>query len=500
MSTSINNVINVALLPEGRLAGRDNANVVAIITSSQEGPLSSGQRYKQYSSPAEVAEDWGSLSPVYQHALALFGTRPNPTNVGGAFLVGYWRASSEDVPASAARLSGAELNQAALIGQVQGISDGAFSVEIDGVAVPVTGLDFTTAVTLDDVAELIDGALDADGSASIEGGRLVITSPTTGAGSTITLASPPAGGTDVSSVLMLSAGTGAAAIDGQEASTLPAETMVEAATALKAAVNVKGMSFIDGGTSADALALAQWAQGNSVLVYDVFSDPGNLEVDAANVVWQITRAGLSNYRMLYSAAGNRLFATAYMARTHTVNFNGENTAITMHLKELPIAPEDYSQADITAAKRVGLDIYTSIKDAPVVLTSGANDFVDNPYNLMAYVDAVQTDMFNLLKGTATKIPQTLRGTGQMVDAAEKTTRGFVRAGVFAPGAWSSPDTFGDFDTFMRAIETAGFYVVIGSLADQPQADRQERLAPVMQIAVKNSGAIHNADIIINFNR
>src|SRR5690606_32215542 len=123
----------------------------------------------------------------------------------------------------------------------------------------------------------------------------------------------------------------------------------------------------------------------------------------------------------------------------------------------------------------------------------------NRYNIIGYIDAVQTDMFNLLKGTATKIPQTRRGVNQLIDQGERTTRQFVRAGVFAPGEWSSPDSFGDLDTFKQNIRDNGFYWLAGALADQPQADRAARKSPVLQAAVKNAGAVHSADIIINFN-
>jgi len=71
--------------------------------------------------------------------------------------------------------------------------------------------------------------------------------------------------------------------------------------------------------------------------------------------------------------------------------------------------------------------------------------------------------------------------------------------VFAPGTWSSPDYFGDRETFERNIEENGFYWIAGALADQPQSDRQVRKSPVLQGAVKNAGAIHSASIIINFN-
>ena len=188
-----------------------------------------------------------------------------------------------------------------------------------------------------------------------------------------------------------------------------------------------------------------------------------------------------------------------MARAHVVNFNAERSALTMHLKTLAVTAEEYSQTILTAAKAVGLDVFTTVKQTACILTSGANDFVDNRYNLIAFIDAVQTDMYNLLKQTATKIPQTKRGVNQLIDQGEKTTRGFVRAEVFAPGTWSSPDYFGDRETFERAIEQNGFYWLAGELADQPQADRQARKSPVLQCAVKNAGAVHSVDIIINFN-
>ena len=39
-----------------------------------------------------------------------------------------------------------------------------------------------------------------------------------------------------------------------------------------------------------------------------------------------------------------------------------------------------------------------------MLTSDKNDFVDYRYNLIAFKDAIETDLFNLLKSTSTKIP------------------------------------------------------------------------------------------------
>lgn len=493
----ISNVINVQVLTGGRLSARDNVNVVAIMTS-EVGFLSTANRYEAYRSLAAVAADFGTASQMYDFAKTFFGTSPNPANSGGYLIAGYWRAVDESVAATSAKLEGAELSEAATIGQLQTISDGSFDIDVDGVTVNVTGLDFRTVTDLAGVAAVLDTAI-TGANVTLDGIGLVVTSDTTGATSTLTNPVEAVGGTFVGNILGLADGTGAVLTQGAAAAVLTAESKEDAVTVIKGETNAYGYVFIDQPTSAEAKTLAEWAQANSSLMYDVFSDPDNLEVDVTNVVWDIKLSSLTNYRMIYSKANNRKLAASYMARAHVVNFNGENTALTMQLKELSVPAEEYTEGELIKAKKVGLDVYTTIKTTPIVLTSGANDFMDNRYNLIAFADSIQTDLFNLLKATSTKIPQTTRGMNQLIDQAEKTTRGYARAGVFAPGTWSSPDTFGNLETFNRAISENGYYWLAGALADQPQANREARESTVMQGAVKMAGAIHSASILINVN-
>lgn len=495
----ISNVITAQLLAEGQSAARDNMNVVAILTSERT-HLNSSKRYDIYRTSSSVATDFGTLSKTNDFASTFFATEVNPISAGGALVIGYWRATAETVPATAATLTGVQLSEATVIGQLQEISDGSFSITIDGTEKNVAGLNFQSVVDLNDVVEVVQTGLEDDALVSIDDSRIIISSSTTGATSTITALTPLETGSFIGSVLGLESGGGVVVTQGAAESTLEPETKLEAITALKQAVNAKGATFIDNTTDAEKLQLATFAVANDMLIYDVFSSSSNLVVSNDNPMWQIKTSGLQNFRGLHSKAGNRKLAVSYMARAHVVNFSAENTAMTMHLKTLAVPAEDYTQGEIDAAKRVGLDIYTTIKDVSVVLTSHANGFVDNVYNLMAFIDAVQTDMFNLLKTTPTKIPQTTAGVNQLVDQAEKTTREFVRAGVFAPGTWSLSDFFGNRDTFMRSIEQNGFYWLAGLLSEQSQADRQQRKSPVLQCAVKNAGAIHSVETIILFNQ
>lgn len=495
---SIGNVINVQLLAEGQLAQRDNVNTIGLFTS-QLGTLSSANRTKVYTGLTEVETDFGSTSAAYDYAKTFFAQSPNPVTAGGYLAVAYWRAASETVAATAAKLTGAQLSEATTVAALQAINDGSLLITINGTLDTVTGLDFRTISTLAEAAVLLDTQLD-NATIAVVDGALVATSITTGALSTITFASAHTAGTNVSTILGLASGTGAATTQGSAEAILTPETKEAAVVAALAKTYFVGFGFIDNPTDNESTDLGEYAQANQKIYYDVFSEATNLEKNVSNVVWANKLAGLTACRMLFSKVNNRKLWIAYASRAHVVNFNAENTAMTMNLKELKtIVAEEYTQDEVSKAYAVGLDIYTTIKNVPVVLCSPANDFIDNVYNLISYIDAVKTDAFNLLKATATKIPQTTRGVNQLVDTVEKTTRGYVRAGVFAPGTWSSPDFFGDIDTFKRGISMNGFYVLAGRLADQAQADRQERKSPVIQCAVKNAGAIHKVDIIINFN-
>jgi len=499
MSVSIKNVVTVTLLQGGALAMADNPNVVAMITGEQQGPLSSTSRYRIYSEAASVAADFGTASQAYDFAMSFFGTQPNATNAGGFLVMGYWRGAEENVAATAASLNGAQLSEASVVGALQQVADGAFDIDIDGVTENLTALDFQATTTLDEIAVVIDTAL-TGGTAAVVDQRIVITSSTTGADSEITFATDPGTGTFIGQTLALTTGSGGFLTQGAALATLTAETKLAGIAELRSQVKFRGAMFIDNPTDEESKDLAEWGQANDVLQYDVFDSPSNLLVDPTNVVWDIKLSGMTNYRMLYSKAGNRKMAASYMARAHTVNFAAENSALTMHLKELSVAAEEYTQTEVNNAKMVGLDLYTTIKLTPAILTSGANAFTDERYNLMALGDALQVDMYNLLKQTGTKIPQTRRGVNQLIDQAEKTTRQFVRAGVAAPGTWSSPDYFGNRETFEQSIINNGFYWLAGSLSAQAQNSREARESPVLQGAVKMAGAVHSVDLIVVVNR
>lgn len=495
---NINNVINILIQKEGTAAQADNPNIVCVMTDEQ-GVLSSNERYREYLDVASVGQDFGTSSDTYAFASAFFGTKRNSVQAGGSFVVGFYRSASESVSATSATIKSIQLDEDTVLEQLRQISDGSFKITVDaGTEQVVTAVDFRTVNSLDDVVTALNTAI-TGATVTLSNSYITVTSDTTGATSTLTYLSAHTSGTFIGTILTLSSGSGGTLTQGIVSQTLTAETKVEALTAVKAQRNFKGVCFIDTMLDAEVPLVASWAQSNETLVYETFQSVDYLEIDVDNPVWTVKLSGQDYFRCLYSKAGNRQMSASYMAYVHSVDFTAENSALTIHLKELSVPSEDYSQTEIQKAYNVGLDIYTTIKNTNVVLTSGANDFVDNIYNLMAYKEQMQVDVFNVLKGTSTKIAQTTAGVNKLVDQCEKTTAQFVRAGVFAPGTWTSPDFFGNIDVFKRNIEQQGFYFLAGKLSDQSNADRQARKSPTIQGAVKNAGSLHKANLLISFN-
>jgi hypothetical protein len=124
-------------------------------------------------------------------------------------------------------------------------------------------------------------------------------------------------------------------------------------------------------------------------------------------------------------------------------------------------------------------------------------FIDERHGLDWLQNFVETAVWNLLYTSTTKIGQDEIGSTDLVATVSQALEQSVTNGLVAPGVWNS-DGFGALkrgDTL-----STGFYVYIQPLAEQSQADREQRIAPPIQCAIKLRGAIHFADVTINVNR
>ncbi|MFP2422235.1 DUF3383 family protein [Pseudescherichia vulneris] len=195
---------------------------------------------------------------------------------------------------------------------------------------------------------------------------------------------------------------------------------------------------------------------------------------------------------------NKYAALSAFGRAFTVNFNGSNTTITLKFKQEPGVTYDtltVGQAAAVDAKNANVFVYYANDTAILqqgVMSNG--DFFDERHGLDWLQNYVQTNLFNLLYTSTTKVPQTDAGVTRLLSNVEQSMDQSVTNGLVAAGVWNGGPIgqLNSGDTL-----TKGYYVYAQPLSEQAQADREARKAPLIQVACKLAGAVHYADVQIN---
>jgi len=195
------------------------------------------------------------------------------------------------------------------------------------------------------------------------------------------------------------------------------------------------------------------------------------------------------------------FQAAYAARALSTVFSGSLTTQNMHLKKLNTIEPDpaLTQTDLEAAKLAGADAYVSFQGDARVFSSGANGYFDQVYNRIAYGGDAQIAGFNFIANSNTKVPQTEDAMTNFKGAYRLVCEKYVRNGYVAPGEWNSPTTFGNQEDLISNIRQFGYYIYSDPIALQLQSDREDRVAPLIQIAMKEAGAINSGSVIVYVN-
>lgn len=287
------------------------------------------------------------------------------------------------------------------------------------------------------------------------------------------------------------------------------------AAAAELAASTSGLFFggflVAGYTPTDAeyIAAATWAQTNKKFAF--ISNHQTSSITETTGVFDVifdanqNKARLLPYIRGGSALSARLMAAAYAGRAMSTAFDGSQTASTMHAKDLVNVLPDTSitQTLKTNFGAKGCDVFTDFggggQAVGKVFCSGERGFFDDVYNMQWLEYALQVAGFNAIAQTAYKLPQTEPGVATLKGAYIDVLNQAVRAGIIAPGSWTSPDTFGNPDDLRRNILESGYYLYSLPVVQQAQVDRAARKAPVIQIAVKLAGAIHSSHVIVNVN-
>lgn len=494
----INKFINISLRQPSLGLKQPNLSDVIIFTDLQ---YANGDVFRAYQDATAMAEDFGTSSEVYKQGVAIFSQVPNILANGGTVIVAPLLNGVLN-PETAGYFVTGVINAAAFTD----VSDGAFDIAIDGEeAVNVTGLDFSKCYTITDIIGVLNAYFTTNelgATASEDAGKIVITSATAGATSSIALTTP-ATGTNLLSSLYFSESE-CVAVQGVDAST-GQESLLNAIIRLEPLVNFHGILFAYNATDEEILDASNYVQTKIKMLFVTKHQQAAIEDSGLfDIIRNRTNTNTRTFTYLgESDAVSRVAASAYTSRTLSVNFEGSNTSSTNQAKELyGIDPDPGITLTLSnQAQKVGAAYYANFTGKiPAIYESGENDFTDNVYNYHWIITAIQVAAFNALRQSGTKIPQTEDGVAVIVDAIRNVCKQGVINGVIAPGTWTREVPFGNQELFKQNIETYGYYIYSEPLANQSQADREARKCPLIQIGIKFAGAIHSVDIIAYINK
>lgn len=282
------------------------------------------------------------------------------------------------------------------------------------------------------------------------------------------------------------------------------ETLIAAIQRLQPKVQFFGIITNKDVGDTQLTAAANYVQTQNRMLF-AYSADSAVTTPTTGEFWKFMNAGNTRSRgllyMLDTFAHAGLMAAAYAGRALSTDFGGSNTTQTMQLKSLAtiLADTGMTQTIYQAAQAAGVDVYASFEGVAKVATSGLNHFFDQVYNLSWLIAALQTSGFNALAQTSNKVPQTEGGVNSLKTAYRRVCEQALTNGYAAPGSWTSPDTFGNQQDFLRNIAERGYYIYSAPVALQAQAARDARQAPLIQIAIKEAGAIHSSNVLVNIN-
>ncbi|WP_288074673.1 DUF3383 domain-containing protein [Pseudomonas sp.] len=488
----VSDVVNVQINMAPKAAATRDFGALLILGASNV--IDIAERIRQYTGLDGVTSDFGTSAEEYAAANLFFAQSPQPARV----YIGRWAKT-----ATAALLKGATLTTAQQdMVLFTAVTSGGMKITIDGTLKTLSAINLSGETNLNGVASAITTALAGAGTCTWNANfsRFEIVSATTGATSTISYAEAPASGTDISGLLGLITGQASVPVDG-----VVAETLLDAVAALADQSNDwYGLRVADTSPTIDELlGVAAYIEAASPSRIFGVTTQSSLALDGTSTADLPYKLKAAKYRRSFSQySGSSPYADASIfGRAFTVDFQGNNTTITLKFKQEPsITAESLNATQAAALKAKNCNVFVNYNNDTAIIQEGVmadGSFFDEVHGLDWLQNDLQTAVYNLLYTSTTKIQQTDPGINRIVTVLNERCEQAVTNGLVAPGIWNGPD-IGSLKS--GQLLSAGYYVYAPPVSTQSQADREARKAPVIQIAVKLAGAVHSSNIIINVNR
>lgn len=452
---------------------------------------------KNASLPTATAVPFYSQKAVGEY----FGTASDEYALAGNYFLGdsnssrkpdvLWFYRYVDV-AAAAFLRGTSVGALDTLTQV---TTGSFKITIDGTEISVTGLDFSSQTSFSGIANTIQTELASDLAGTTCSWNsffkaFVITSPTSGATSSITYATEGESGTDVSGLLGLSSGT-----------LSQGSAIISLTGTMTGAVNSNSnfWSFMPiwEETSAEALELAGWCNNQGVrfmyAMVDKSEAGASTPSNPACLAYQV--ADYYGVCSLYNTKALGAMAMGIGAAIDPAQLNGRKTWAFKQQNGLAYTVNDETKAQILLGN--GYNFYGDYATASNQFklfqngqVSGNAKWLDTYYGQVFIRDGLQNAWLNAMISSNT-LPYNESGYGVLRAAAMDTINtavnaGFIREGVSLSEAQKAQVSQEAGLDISGALETQGWYLQI---LDPTTQVRAERGTPIVNFWYMDGGSI-----------
>lgn len=486
MSIPVSSIMSVNVVVGATFPSRAGFGTLTIVTN-EEG-IGPAERIRSYGNMDGVAADYADTTEVYKAANTYFSQQPKPTSL---------KIANRFETAQSAQLRGAS-SLSTDLSSLLVISDGSFTISIDGVEEEITGLDFSDGeATLQDIAATIQAALRlvaAGGytlaTCSHDGVRFSINSGTTGALSTISFATSAASGTDISSLLKLNQAIAT------KSNGMAGETITASLNAIQDkdpdwygfifTKEVRDLVQINGEDAVEAAAT--WAEsrdkifGNTTNSFDVFDSVTTTDIGSV-----IQSLGFRRTMTVYCSDVDKYPSASVFGRAFTVNFNQADSTITLNFKQLPGIPVEnltVSQKNVMRSKNV--NAYINIGGESMFFESVMGldgHFFDEVHGVDWLTNAIQTQVFGYIKTRPTKVPFLGKGTAAIQQQITGVFDEALRNGLIGAGT-----------TIDGEFLPLGYKINVVPVDQVNQSDKSARQYNGISFVIIGAGAIHGVQI------
>lgn len=449
-----------------------------LFLSDEVNEFTTTERIREYTSMKAVEEDF-KTGEVLKAAQAYYGQTPKPR----FFMVG--NMSKEQTKATLTGVANFTADDA------KKITAGGFTLSVDGRQVVISGIDLSSG---SGDAEAVVVALNAAVAPKSKANAPCVFTAEYGA---VKATGKEMGGKIVAAVSDVQ---GLAKLIGFDESVAVIEQGKQPETPTQALAACSDVNDTFYGVVLDrkfrdndgAEEVAGWVQARAKIFFNTTNDPRVLVMTAEDdICSRLAAKSMSRTLSSYSHKTEEYPSCSVAGRAFTVNFEGTNTTITLNLKAMP---------STTAVKLTSSQKAAMVKKNCNAFTifGGVNVFSDSRMQDAGWFDTVhgcdwlqnriQTDVFNLMRGTTTKIPYTDAGVGMVVQRVEMGLRQGVRNGLLAPGF----DNEGNYHGHGYSITT----IPVGEVSP---SDKGNRIYKGITFKAIGAGALHNVQISGSFN-